>query len=125
MVRATSDYERRVWSFKEAINGLIDDDLNIENYNILENEEIEGCMMKMTINRRFCLTLNGRIGWVPRAAQTGDIISLMRGSPVPVVIRPSQQGKSYLMIGQCYIHGIMDGEAVTGKEDQFRRIQQV
>lgn len=50
----------------------------------------------------------------------------MRGSPLPVVIRPPQQGSSYLMIGQCYIiHGIMDGEAVIGKEHQFRRIQLV
>lgn len=126
--RATPDYETRVRSFIEAIDSIISEDLDVESYRINEHVSIEACMGRTTINRRFCLTLKGCIGcigWVPLAARTGDIVSLMRGSPVPVIIRPVQRENSYLMIGQCYIHGIMDGEAVAGKEDQFRRIQLV
>lgn len=123
--RATPDYETRVRSFIEAIDSIISEDLDVEIDRINEHYSIELCMGRMTHNRRFCLTLKGCIGWVPLAARTGDIVSLMRGSPVPVIIRPVQRENLYLMIGQCYIHGIMDGEAVAGKEDQFRRIQLV
>ena len=123
--RATPDYERRVLSYKEVINGMVNHDLDTQNFRQLEFQDVGYSVSGMETNRKFCLTLEGRIGWVPHAAQIGDIVSLMRGSPVPVIIRPSQQGESYLMIGQCYIHGIMDGEAVAGMEDQFQRIQLV
>ena len=123
--RAAPDYERCVVSYKEVLNGMSNHDLDTQNLRHREFQEVCSSVGQMENNRRFCLTLEGRIGWVPLAARTGDIVSLMRGSPVPVIIRPYQQGDSYLMIGQCYIHGIMDGEAVVGKEDQFQRIQLV
>ena len=125
--RAPPDYERLVRSYKNAIDRLVIIGPNryLPMRERKEIEEIRACMTRMALHRKFCLSLEGRIGWVPRAAQTGDIISLMRGSTVPIIIRPTQQENSYLMIGQSYIHGIMDGEAVAGKEDQFRRIQLV
>ena len=124
--RATPDYERRVRSWKELIDGMSNGDLDTKRHRFIDDfAEIQDCVRNMESHREFCLSLEGRIGWVPHAAQTGDIVSLMRGSPVPVIIRPSQRENSYLVIGQCYIHGIMDGEAVVGKEDRFRRIQLV
>ena len=125
--RATPDHERRVRSWKERIDGMSNGDLGTKRNNFFGDfAEMQICVRNMQSHRTFCLSREGRIGWVPRTAQAGDIVSLMRGSPVPVVIRPSQQGgDSYLMIGQCYIHDIMDGEAVLGKEDQFQRIQLV
>ena len=123
MERATPDYEQRVRGYQEALDQVIynDPDLDID-FEFAETSDRVGAMAK---HRRFCLSREGRIGWVPIAARIGDIVSLLRGSPVPVIIRPSWRRKSYLMIGQAYIHGIMDGEAVAGKEDQFQRIQLV
>ena len=124
--RATPDYERRVKSWKELIGGMSNGDLGTERDRLTGDfAQIQECVRSMESHRSFYLSLEGRIGWVPHAAQTGDMVSLMRGSPVPVMIRPSQRENSYFMIGQCYIHGIMDGEAVAGKEDQFRRVQLV
>ena len=127
MKRATPDYEQLVGSYRTVINNDVDNGPGEESQSRGQKVfgEIYACVIRMAIYRRFCLSQEGRIGWVPDAAQPGDIISLMRGSPVPVIIRPSQQGNSYLMIGQCYIHGIMDGEAVARKEDQFQRIELV
>ena len=125
--RADPAYERFIRSYTEIINRLVDHGpkMKPQGQNLDEFTQIYYCARDISFQRRFCLSLEGRIGWVPLAARTGDIVSLMRGSPVPVLIRPSQQGNSFFMIGQCYIHGIMDGEAVIGKEDQFRRIQLV
>ena len=124
--RATPDYERRVRSWKELIDGMSNGDLSTKRDRFSDDfAEIQSCVTGMESHRKFCLSQVGRICWVPYAAQTGDIVSLMRGSPIPVIIRQSQRENSYFVIGQCYIHGIMDGEAVAGKEDQFRRIQLV
>ena len=125
--RATPNCEELVRSYKKVIDILVNHgrDKPIRERDSNGFAEIYNSAILMASSRKFCLSQEGRIGWVPSAAQTGDIISLMRGSPVPVLIRPAQAENSYLMIGQCYIHGIMDGEAVAGKEDQFRRIQLV
>ena len=66
----------------------------MDNLNTIEHQEIERCITSMAEQPRCCLTLNGSIGLVPCAAQKGDIVNIIRGSPVPAVIRPSGRGKS-------------------------------
>ena len=121
--RATPDDEGRVRVAKDTVDAMANDDLDMVDFRSTDSQGIHKQMCAMMEYHRFGLTREGRIGWVPLAARTGDIVSLMRGSPVPVIIRRSQRRNSYLMVGQSYIHGIMDGEAVAGKEDEFRRIQ--
>ena len=50
-------------------------------------------------------------GLAPGEAQKGDIICVLFGCSVPVVLRDSGNGY-HEFIGECYIHGIMDGEIV-------------
>jgi len=47
-------------------------------------------------------------------AQVGDIICVLYGCSVPVVLREKEENgkKIWLLIGECYVHEIMDGEAV-------------
>jgi hypothetical protein len=48
----------------------------------------------------------------PGTAQIGDIISVFLGCPTPMIVRPTNDEKShYLLVGSCYIHGVMDSEA--------------
>ena len=44
---------------------------------------------------------------MPEKARQKDIIMVLYGCSVPVVVRPS--GDHYVLIGECYIHGAMDG----------------
>ncbi|CZR63077.1 uncharacterized protein PAC_12974 [Phialocephala subalpina] len=75
-------------------------------------------------NRKF-LVCGGRTGgrgyepdWVglaPMAAQVGDVICILYGCSVPVVLRPMQgvgNTEWWCVVGECYVHGVMDGEAV-------------
>ncbi|KAH7127868.1 heterokaryon incompatibility protein-domain-containing protein [Dactylonectria estremocensis] len=59
----------------------------------------------------FCVTENGRFARVPMNSQPGDCICVLAGGEVPFVIRPTGRG-TYTLIGECYVHGIMDGEAL-------------
>lgn len=64
-------------------------------------------------NRRFCATRDGRIGWVPRDTREDDVVCVLFGGRVPYVLRPCERG--YTLVGECYIHGLMEGEAMEMK----------
>ncbi|KAH8689770.1 heterokaryon incompatibility protein-domain-containing protein [Phaeosphaeriaceae sp. PMI808] len=68
-----------------------------------------------TKGRHFCATERGRIGWVPSSAAEGDLICVFFGGRVPYAIRSCGDGH-YTLVGECYIHGIMEGEAMKMKE---------
>ncbi|OCK74394.1 HET-domain-containing protein [Lepidopterella palustris CBS 459.81] len=71
-------------------------------------------------SRRFFTTEKGYMGIGPSVAQTRDIICVLFGGEVPFVLRPVGNGR-YKMVGQCYMHGIMDGEVIRGAiRGQFR-----
>ena len=77
-----------------------------------------------TINQRFCITKDGYMGLVPDVATPGDIIAVFLGGVVPFVLRPisgdegdNKWEKRYLLVGECYVHGVMNGEVLTGNEE--------
>ena len=51
-------------------------------------------------------------GIAPTRAKEDDMICILLGCSVPVVLRPviSGGGRAYELIGDAYIHYIMDGE---------------
>jgi hypothetical protein len=63
-------------------------------------------------SRRFAGTDQGFAGWVPQDARAGDVVAVLYGSRVPFVLRRVEDGK-YRLVGECYIHGLMAGEATT------------
>jgi hypothetical protein len=44
----------------------------------------------------------------------GDIICVLFGCSLPVVLR--KKNGYYNFLGECYVHGIMEGEAVRALE---------
>ncbi len=63
--------------------------------------------------RRLLVTENGLIGSAPQPAEEGDLICVLYGCSVPVILRKSQDENFYEFIGECYLHGFMDAEAVA------------
>jgi hypothetical protein len=78
-----------------------------------------------TAYRRFFITRDGRMGIGPESIQPGDQVVIMCGGKVPFAIRrdnnePNHHAK---LVGDLYIHGVMDGEGVPanhGQEDIVR-----
>ena len=85
---------------------------------ISDFQQIHAVIGLMNKNRRFCATIDGRIGLVPKSAAAGDVVCVLYGGRVPFVLRPC--GKGYTLIGECYIHGLMDGEAIDMKQLESR-----
>jgi len=73
-------------------------------------------------NRRLFTTQGGQIGLGlgPQASQEGDVVCVLAGSRMPMVLRPAATG--FRVVGPCYMHGIMQGEAAAmmaeGRIDQ-------
>jgi hypothetical protein len=62
---------------------------------------------------KFCTTKRGYIGLVPGDAKKEDLICLFHGSKVPFIVQRRIHRIGYRLVGECYIHGIMRGEALA------------
>ncbi|KAH6955989.1 heterokaryon incompatibility protein-domain-containing protein [Ilyonectria sp. MPI-CAGE-AT-0026] len=69
--------------------------------------------------RRFCISENGYFCLLPATSRKGDLISVLLGGEVPYVLR-RQAMNIFRMVGECYVHGIMNGELVTGDFESHR-----
>ncbi|KAK5656851.1 hypothetical protein OQA88_4399 [Cercophora sp. LCS_1] len=69
---------------------------------------------------KFCVTARGYAGPVPKDAAVGDTIALVHGAAVPFVLRNrKREGATIVdtqtLVGECYIHGIVHGEALGSR----------
>jgi hypothetical protein len=53
-----------------------------------------------------------------RHIQEGDIVCILFGCSVPVVLRYFETTRDYKFIGECYVHGNMDGELLAGMDEE-------
>ncbi|XTI91300.1 hypothetical protein V2W45_716603 [Cenococcum geophilum] len=63
---------------------------------------------------RFFVTLRGYVGIAPGVVQKGDLVSIFDGSAVPFLVRlhGSTDGlRVHRLVGECYVHGLMNGES--------------
>jgi hypothetical protein len=68
---------------------------------ILENYSIR--------NFSFLITDNGRMGLAAKVAEPRDKVCVFHGYAFPFLIRKA--GEHYKLLGPCYIHGLIEGEA--------------
>lgn len=54
------------------------------------------------------------MGFGAEAMRPGDVVAVLFGCSFPVLLRPS--GDGFRLIKACYVHGIMDGEAIVEHE---------
>ncbi|KAJ0325048.1 hypothetical protein COL5a_007551 [Colletotrichum fioriniae] len=134
-----SDFWKTLTSERSQLSDRIDVDLsepiktmitNMETWLVSEDPEeankarltfvaaavpVEMTVLAAASPRRFSRTTVGRLCLVPRETKVGDAICLLLGSEVPFVIRPTKRGR-YELIGDAYVSGVMDGEAIASGE---------
>ena len=60
--------------------------------------------------RKLFSTSSGHIGLGDGTLESGDLVCVFLGGITPFIIRPV--GQKYKFVGECYLHGIMQGEAL-------------
>ena len=76
--------------------------------------------MGPTAGRRLGALHCKRLALLPGNARVGDEVWILSGVKLPFVVR--RKGAHYQLVGSCYLHGMMDGQAV-GKGDW--RLQEI
>lgn len=69
---------------------------------------------------RIFRSAEGRVGYAPIGAQSGDTILILFGVPTPLAVRPADD-ECFTIIGPVYMYGAMNGEAVqvTSRSEMF------
>ena len=71
------------------------------------------------LNRRMILTENRLIGLAPKLTREDeDYVALCEGDTLPIIVRP--KGSDWEFVGDCYIHGLMNGEAYDLVKHEFK-----
>ncbi|CAG8947767.1 unnamed protein product [Penicillium salamii] len=74
-----------------------------------------GKMCSMVLGRRLLWTEREYLGLAPPGAKKGDHVVVLEGSRVPFILR-KVDGGFWKVIGECYVHGIMYGEAFDAQK---------
>ena len=68
------------------------------------------CANGASKNRKFARTTAGYYVLGPAIMDEGDIVCVLFGGKMPFCLRPS--GRQYILVGECYAHGLMKGEVM-------------
>ncbi|KAI1461666.1 heterokaryon incompatibility protein-domain-containing protein [Annulohypoxylon moriforme] len=86
----------------------------------------QAALLRSCVGRRFFITKRGFIGIGPACMRSGDLVAVILGVPVPFIVRKTgdQDSENYILLGECYVDGIMEGELVqtqqkAGKEAEW------
>jgi hypothetical protein len=83
--------------------------------NVLNYAALVNAIGVHSSGRNLCVTARGYLGYVPSGSQIGDKVCILFGSAVPFILREDKDG-FFMLVGECYVHGIMDGEAMKEQD---------
>lgn len=106
----------RGW-FQWLMDGHEVDETYTESMPLEIRSEIMWHIMRYTRGRMLFVTDGGSIGLGPDSMREGDSVVIFRGASVPFVIRGEGPTNSEL-IGECYLHGFMEGHFAAYVERQ-------
>ncbi|KAF9777331.1 hypothetical protein IL306_004462 [Fusarium sp. DS 682] len=81
----------------------------------------ESTMHHVSWHRRLFVTNEGYIGLAHPSVEPGDEVVLLSGGRMPFIIREEspQSSEYYYILGEAYVHGIMDGELLSTAESKW------
>jgi hypothetical protein len=106
-------YWRTLTTDRRADKRLSADDFNHVNWylEIREGRVIPEELLVL-IGWRFGLTAQNFYCMFPPQAQEGDVVVILYGAEIPLLLRRNAGKKElYELVGEAYVHGLMDGEA--------------
>lgn len=78
----------------------------------------QASLNETTTGRRLFTTQDGYVGLAPAGSRVGDGICVVLGCNVPFVVRALEGSDGFVMVGECYVHGLMRGEALLRCADR-------
>lgn len=75
------------------------------------------------MGRLFGTTERGDMGLFPRGTRVGDRVCIFEGGHIPFVLRGGAKDAQYRLVGECYQHGLMDGQIMHKPGFAFGEIE--
>jgi hypothetical protein len=101
------------YAFKQSgVASAINTEQLLDSISLSMVKEFLQRVQEVVWNRQLIKTKLGCLGLAPEAAEKGDLVCILYGCSVPVVIREVKGGRHEL-VGECYVHGMMDGAALA------------
>lgn len=72
--------------------------------------------MDFMFSRQFFLTQGNYMCLAQRTTRSNDLVYIFLGANTPFIIRPVTENH-YQLISECYVNGLMYGEAMEGLKD--------
>ena len=73
--------------------------------------------------RRFAVTSKGYFLLGPDILEDNDVVVLLHGGRTPFLLRPRPWGDGWTFLGECYVHGLMNGEGMEHGVDEVFSIK--
>ncbi|EFQ36232.1 uncharacterized protein GLRG_11377 [Colletotrichum graminicola M1.001] len=103
------DYDKPVEDlYEEASRYLVFEEMNLS---LLSNQTVNITRNSTDAGSKAYHELT--LSWSVNVVRKGDVIVVLSGGDVPSVLRPMQD--SYILIGECYVEGIMYGELIKAQ----------
>ena len=83
--------------------------------------EVFGACGERMARRRLFKTDHGLLGLGSNSLEVGDEVWVLADASMPFVLRKDAEGRRTL-VAPAYVHGIMQGEAVRGREKDFQYV---
>ncbi|KAH7364712.1 heterokaryon incompatibility protein-domain-containing protein [Rhexocercosporidium sp. MPI-PUGE-AT-0058] len=102
--------------------------------NFDQTREVEMSIEDHVINKTFFTTVQGYIGIGPGTLKVGDEVWILYGGRLPFALRKMTAGGSskrskskrrpshFSLVGDVYVHGIMQGEAMEGCQEKLETV---
>ena len=69
-------------------------------------------------DRQLFITQQGLIGLASKGIKPGDLVAVLCGGDMPFILRPRNDGEPLRFISEFYVHGMMNGEALSRISDE-------
>ncbi|KAF2659854.1 hypothetical protein K491DRAFT_775321 [Lophiostoma macrostomum CBS 122681] len=77
--------------------------------------------LKIMAHRRFFVLDDGKMGLGPSCLKESDVVVVLSGGRIPFILRPIEGRAEWRFVGECYVEGVMKGEAFStlkGQKDE-------
>lgn len=105
---------------KEVEDFELPESWNNKDWYQAKKSRFEQCLYVYYVQRILFRTELGYLGLGLNTVQAGDQVWQLAGTRTPFVLRPTQTvsgEEQYHFVAECYVHGVMYGEAVDGRDD--------
>ena len=92
---------------KAALQLPLDASVNGDN---VWSEDVGRVLVPLNLHR-FAVTSRGHFALVVHQAEIGDMIVALAGGEVFYILRWKEEINAFWLVGECYLHGFMDGQA--------------